>query len=306
MQIKYNFQETSTSPEQNQPKHKQNVSDELESRFQEALKDNSSREQQEKIKKRNQQQQNNDKEINNGKSHSDKEANTEKEVEPNLLNTPENLNAEINNKQKLAAEDPHHRQRKKIIDGKVQQRDPEHSEKASDAKPKSAPEEADKKMRQAQVRLESEHKAEVSTNADNLNPSRTQGDIILKSLETQTSPKAVRDVNELISQLVDKIYVSLPKANDKEVRLLLNEGLLKGGEISIKQDSSGYSVLIKQEHAHSLISQNARVELSERLQRLGLDHPVRVNISEQMNNQHDQQHSRQQRNIYDEWNPEDE
>ncbi len=300
MQIKYNFQETSTSPEQNQQKHKKNVSDELESRFQEALKDNSSREQQEKIKKRNQQQQNNDKEINNGKSHSDKE------VEPNLLNIPENLNAEINNKQKLAAEEHHHRQRKKIIDGKVQQRDPEHTEKASDAKPKSAPEEADKKMRQAQVRLESEHKAEVPTNADNLTPSRTQGDIILKSLETQTTPKAVRDVNELISQLVDKIYVSLPKANDKEVRLLLNEGLLKGGEISIKQDSSGYSVLIKQEHAHSLISQNARVELSERLQRLGLDHPVRVNISEQMNNQHDQQHSRQQRNIYDEWNPEDE
>ncbi|EFP95873.1 hypothetical protein VIBC2010_01318 [Vibrio caribbeanicus ATCC BAA-2122] len=300
MQIKYNFQETSTSPEQNQQKHEQNVSDELESRFQEALKDKSSREQQEKIRKRNQQQHNNDKEINNGKSHSDKE------VEPNLLNTPENLNAEINNKQKLAAEEHHHRQRKKIIDGKVQQRDPEHTEKASDAKPKSAPEEAYPKIRKAQVRLDSEHKAEVPTNADNLTPSRTQGDIILKSLEAQASPKAVRDVNELISQLVDKIYVSLPKANDKEVRLLLNEGLLKGGEISIKQDNSGYSVLIKQEHAHSLISQNARVELSERLQRLGLDHPVRVNISEQMNNQHDQQHSRQQRNIYDEWNPEDE
>lgn len=300
MQIKYNFQETSTSPEQNQQKHEQNVSDELESRFQEALKDKSSREQQEKIRKRNQQQQNNDKEINNGKSHPDKE------VEPNLLNTSENLNAEINNQQKLAAEEHHHRQRKKIIDGKVQQRDPEHTEKASDAKPKSAPEAADQKMRKAQVRLDSEHKAEVPTNADNLTPSRTQGDIILKSLEAQASQKAVRDVNELVSQLVDKIYVSLPKANDKEVRLLLNEGLLKGGEISIKQDSSGYSVLIKQEHAHSLISQNARVELSERLQRLGLDHPVRVNISEQMNNQHDQQHSRQQRNIYDEWNPEDE
>lgn len=300
MQIKYNFQETSTSPEHNQQKHEQNVSDEVESRFQEALKDKSSREQQEKIRKRNQQQQNSDKETNNGKSHSDKE------VEPNLLNTPENLNAEINNKQKLAAEEHHHRQRKKIIDGKVQQREPEHTEKANDAKPKSAPEEADQKMRKAQVRLEPEHKAEVPTNADNLPPSRTPGDIILKSLEAQASQKAVRDVNELVSQLVDKIYVSLPKANDKEVRLLLNEGLLKGGEISIKQDSSGYSVLIKQEHAHSLISQNARVELSERLQRLGLDHPVRVNISEQMNNQHDQQHSRQQRNIYDEWNPEDE
>ncbi len=288
MQIKYNFQETLTSPEQNQQTHKQNVSDELESRFQEALKDKSSREQQEKIRKRKQQQQNNDQEINTGKSHSDKE------IEPNLLNTPENLNAEINNKQKLANGEPNHRQRKTIIDGKVQPRDSDQTDKTSEVKHK------------AQVRLEPEHKTEVHTNAANLTPSRTQGDIILKSLEAQTSPKALRDVNELISQLVDKIYVSLPKANDKEVRLLLNEGLLKGGEISIKQDSSGYSVLIKQEHAHSLISQNARVELSERLQRLGLDHPVRVNVSEQMNNQHDQQHSRQQRNIYDEWNPEDE
>ena len=98
----------------------------------------------------------------------------------------------------------------------------------------------------------------------------------------------------------------MPKANEKEVRLLLHEGLLKGGEISIKQDGSSYSVLIKQEHAHSLISQNARIELSERLLRFGIEHPVRITVSEQMHQQHDQQHSRQQRNIYDEWNPEDE
>ena len=292
MQIKSNFQKAVADPEPNHHSHKKNVSDGLESRFQDALKDKSNRDQQERIKKKNQQQQNAD------KPHSDEEA------ESNLLNTPENLHSETDSKQKLATTELIHRQRKKAIDEKAQQRDPAQPDKTSVVKPKSALDEFNQIIHKAQVRSESELKNELLT--AHQNPSMTQGDIILKTLAAQTPPKATRDMNELIGQLVDKIYVSLPKANEKEVRLLLNEGLLKGGEISIKQDSSGYSVLIKQEHAHSLISQNARVELSERLQRLGLDHPVRITVSEQMQHQHDQQHSRQQRNIYDEWNPEDE
>ncbi|HHP0469921.1 TPA: type III secretion system needle length determinant [Vibrio harveyi] len=142
--------------------------------------------------------------------------------------------------------------------------------------------------------------------ASNISQPTTLGDVILKSMEAQAPQSSARDVNELISKLVDKIYVSLPSANEKEVRLLLNEGQLKGGEISIKHDSSGYSVLIKQEHALSLINQNAKQELVERLQRLGIDQPIRISVSEQMNQQQDQQRSRQQRSIYDEWKPEDE
>ncbi|MFA0154440.1 type III secretion system needle length determinant, partial [Vibrio sp. 10N.261.46.C10] len=42
------------------------------------------------------------------------------------------------------------------------------------------------------------------------------------------------------------------------------------------------------------------------LQRLGIEQPIRISISEQMNQQQDQQRSRQQRSIYDEWKPEDE
>ncbi|WP_425652938.1 type III secretion system needle length determinant [Vibrio campbellii] len=140
----------------------------------------------------------------------------------------------------------------------------------------------------------------------NLSQSTAQGNIILKNVETHAPQNRAQDVNELINKLVDKIYVSLPSANEKEVRLLLNEGQLKGGEISIKQDSSGYSVLIKQEHALSLINQTAKQELTERLQRLGIDQPIRIAVSEQMNQQQDQQRSRQQRSIYDEWKPEDE
>ncbi|WP_404973532.1 type III secretion system needle length determinant [Vibrio campbellii] len=140
----------------------------------------------------------------------------------------------------------------------------------------------------------------------NLSQSTAQGDIILKNVETHAPQNRAQDVNELINKLVDKIYVSLPSANEKEVRLLLNEGQLKGGEISIKQDSSGYNVLIKQEHALSLINQTAKQELTERLQRLGIDQPIRIAVSEQMNQQQDQQRSRQQRSIYDEWKPEDE
>lgn len=140
----------------------------------------------------------------------------------------------------------------------------------------------------------------------NLSQSTAQGDIILKNVETPAPQNRAQDVNELINKLVDKIYVTLPSANEKEVRLLLNEGQLKGGEISIKQDSSGYSVLIKQEHALSLITQTAKQELTERLQRLGIDQPIRIAVSEQMNQQQDQQRSRQQRSIYDEWKPEDE
>ncbi|MCE7729854.1 type III secretion system needle length determinant [Vibrio campbellii] len=140
----------------------------------------------------------------------------------------------------------------------------------------------------------------------NLSQSTAQGDIILKNVETHAPQNRAQDANELINKLVDKIYVSLPSANEKEVRLLLNEGQLKGGEISIKQDSSGYSVLIKQEHALSLINQTAKQELTDRLQRLGIDQPIRIAVSEQMNQQQDQQRSRQQRSIYDEWKPEDE
>ncbi|AXB31043.1 type III secretion system needle length determinant [Vibrio campbellii] len=140
----------------------------------------------------------------------------------------------------------------------------------------------------------------------NLSQSTAQGDIILKNVEAHALQSRAQDANELINKLVDKIYVSLPSSNEKEVRLLLNEGQLKGGEISIKQDSSGYSVLIKQEHALSLINQTAKQELTERLQRLGIDQPIRIAVSEQMNQQQDQQRSRQQRSIYDEWKPEDE
>ncbi|MGI3022430.1 type III secretion system needle length determinant [Vibrio alginolyticus] len=137
----------------------------------------------------------------------------------------------------------------------------------------------------------------------------TQGDIILKSVASQAQPSPTRDVNQLLQQLVDKIYVALPTASDnKEVRLFLSEGQLKGGEIHIKLDAQGYSVTIRQEHALSIISQQARQDLAERLNRFGGEQPLRLAISEQTQQldqqQHEQQHSRQQRSVYEEWQAE--
>lgn len=137
----------------------------------------------------------------------------------------------------------------------------------------------------------------------------TQGDVILKSVASQAQPVPVREVNTLLQQLVDKIYVSLPTASDnKEVRLFLSEGQLKGGEIHIKLDAQGYSVTIRQEHALSIISQQARQDLAERLNRFGGDQPLRLAISEQTQQldqqQHEQQHSRQKRSVYEEWQAE--
>ncbi|MFH4357366.1 type III secretion system needle length determinant [Vibrio diabolicus] len=137
----------------------------------------------------------------------------------------------------------------------------------------------------------------------------TQGDVILKSVASQAQPAPARDVNTLLQQLVDKIYVSLPTASDnKEVRLFLSEGQLKGGEIHIKLDAQGYSVTIRQEHALSIISQQARQDLAERLNRFGGDQPLRLAISEQTQQldqqQHEQQHSRQKRSVYEEWQAE--
>ncbi len=134
----------------------------------------------------------------------------------------------------------------------------------------------------------------------------TQGDVILKGIST---PQPTREVNQLIQQLVDKVYVALPTAsNEKEVRLFLSEGQLKGGEIHIKLDSQGYSVTIRQEHALSIINQQARQDLAERLNRMGFEQPLRVSISEQTSQhghtQQDQQQSRQQRSVYEEWQPE--
>ncbi|AUI86214.1 type III secretion system needle length determinant [Vibrio azureus] len=133
----------------------------------------------------------------------------------------------------------------------------------------------------------------------------TQGDIILKNLEVIAPTKDDHSLTQLVNKLVEKIWVSLPSANEKEVRVFLNEGLLKGGEISIKQSAEGYSVTIRQEQALTLINQQSRQDLVERLQKLVTDAPIRVSVSEQMNQQSDQQRSRQQRNIYDEWNPEE-
>ncbi|WP_218756534.1 type III secretion system needle length determinant VscP [Vibrio parahaemolyticus] len=137
----------------------------------------------------------------------------------------------------------------------------------------------------------------------------TQGDVILKGISTPQPTQPTRDVNQLIQQLVDKVYVALPTAsNEKEVRLFLSEGQLKGGEIHIKLDSQGYSVTIRQEHALSIINQQARQDLAERLNRMGFEQPLRVSISEQTSQhghtQQDQQQSRQQRSVYEEWQPE--
>ncbi len=140
----------------------------------------------------------------------------------------------------------------------------------------------------------------------------TQGDVILKGISTPqpTQPtQPTREVSQLIQQLVDKVYVALPTAsNEKEVRLFLSEGQLKGGEIHIKLDSQGYSVTIRQEHALSIINQQARQDLAERLNRMGFEQPLRVSISEQTSQhghtQQDQQQSRQQRSVYEEWQPE--
>ncbi|MCR9885463.1 type III secretion system needle length determinant [Vibrio alginolyticus] len=137
----------------------------------------------------------------------------------------------------------------------------------------------------------------------------THGDVILKSVASQAQPSPTRDVNQLLQQLVDKIYVALPTASDnKEVRLFLSEGQLKGGEIHIKLDAQGYSVTIRQEHALTIISQQARQDLAERLNRFGGEQPLRLAISEQAQQldqqQHEQQHSRQQRSVYEEWQAE--
>ncbi|EPN5212539.1 type III secretion system needle length determinant [Vibrio parahaemolyticus] len=137
----------------------------------------------------------------------------------------------------------------------------------------------------------------------------TQGDVILKGISTPQPTQPTREVSQLIQQLVDKMYVALPTAsNEKEVRLFLSEGQLKGGEIHIKLDSQGYSVTIRQEHALSIINQQARQDLAERLNRMGFEQPLRVSISEQTSQhghtQQDQQQSRQQRSVYEEWQPE--
>ncbi len=137
----------------------------------------------------------------------------------------------------------------------------------------------------------------------------TQGDVILKGISTPQPTQPTREVSQLIQQLVDKVYVALPTAsNEKEVRLFLSEGQLKGGEIHIKLDSQGYSVTIRQEHALSIINQQARQDLAERLNRMGFEQPLRVSISEQTSqhghSQQDQQQSRQQRSVYEEWQPE--
>ena len=134
----------------------------------------------------------------------------------------------------------------------------------------------------------------------------TQGESIIPSMTKKASLPASKAQSKFINQLVEHIKISTPHSSPgKEVRLLLNDGQLQGGEIQIKRDNQGYQVIIRQKHAHSVINQQARQDLTERLSRVALDHPIRLLITEQSEHQHDQQHSRQQRTIYDEWRHED-
>jgi|GEM_PF-2252592 len=164
---------------------------------------------------------------------------------------------------------------------------------------------ADKKERPFEL-LETHSPPKTETAQSHSSNAITQGEVILRSMTNQASQPAQRELAHLVNQLVEQIQVSLPNATTaKEVRLLLNDGQLKGGEIQIKLDNQGYSVTIRQDNALSIINQQVRQDLSERLNRLNLDQPIRVTVTEQADQQHDQQHSRQQRSIYDEWQPEE-
>ena len=133
-----------------------------------------------------------------------------------------------------------------------------------------------------------------------------QGELMVQSMTNKASLTGPKERSKFINQLVEHITISTPHSSPgKEVRLLLNNGQLKGGEIHIKRDSQGYQVTIRQENALSVINQQAHQDLTERLSRVVLAYPIRLLVTEQHEHQHDQQHSRQQRTIYDEWHLED-
>jgi len=147
--------------------------------------------------------------------------------------------------------------------------------------------------------------------ATSYNESYIPGDIILQKLNQSAAVEKPRtaEISALVQRLVDRIEASLPSLNNRsEIRLNLSEGRLAGTEIKIQLNGNTLDVqLFSSSTDGALLLSQQRPDLLERLQRLNNDFFVNITIDQQSDLDADtqDQQSRQQRDVYEEWQPEE-
>lgn len=103
----------------------------------------------------------------------------------------------------------------------------------------------------------------------------TPGQIILANLKTPEPMN--QQFHNLVSQLVDKVQILVPNlGNQNRVQLVLEQGQLKGTEITITLQNNQLNVTLSHSNQHTELLKQLRPELLERLQKMNTDQQVRV------------------------------
>lgn len=152
--------------------------------------------------------------------------------------------------------------------------------------------------------------AQESTGTQNQGISQannTPGNIILANMKT--SEPINTHLHSLVSQLVERVQILVPNlAGQNKVQLILEQGKLKGTEITITLQNNQLTVTLAHNGQHTELLKKMYPELLERLQRLNTDQHVRiVTMNNEQNAQHSdreqghQQESNQKSRILDYW-----
>ena len=103
----------------------------------------------------------------------------------------------------------------------------------------------------------------------------TPGQIILANLKTPEPMN--QQLHNLVSQLVDKVQILVPNlGNQNRIQLVLEQGQLKGTEITITLQNNQLNVTLSHSNQHTELLKQLRPELLERLQKMNTDQQVRV------------------------------
>ena len=127
------------------------------------------------------------------------------------------------------------------------------------------------------------------------NPSsNTPGNIILTNIKT--SEPRNQQLHALVSQLVERIQILVPNlARQDRVQLVLEQGPLKGTEITILLQNNRLTITLVHSSQNAELLQQMRPELLERLQRINTDQQVRIiTTHEQQAHEGHQQQDQQQ------------
>ncbi|WP_394390392.1 hypothetical protein [Shewanella woodyi] len=160
-----------------------------------------------------------------------------------------------------------------------------------------------KQKQQALKHLEEGHVVNQATSQTN----NTPGNIILANIKTNEPLN--QQLHTLVNQIVERIQILVPNlANQGRVQLVVDQGQLKGTEVSISLKNNQLTVTLVHSNQNAELLQQLRPELLERLQKINTEHQVRIITSHHEQPAHggqqeqgQQQESSQKSRVINEW-----